>query len=229
MRLQDLNWMDVEKYLEKDDRIILVVGSTEQHAYLSLLTDALIPLHIAEAVAKQEKVLIAPPLNFGVSHIFREFPGTITLSKQTFEYVLLEIFESLFHHGFQRFLIINGHGGNEMPERMKELHSDGSDVQILWFNWWKSDAVASFAKKHNLIPEHANWSENFPFNRVAESPKEEKPTINWKQLKDVTNARGILGDGNFGGVYQIEDKLMQELFDLVVEETIGVMRKLADG
>jgi creatinine amidohydrolase len=44
MRLEDLNWMDVEKYLAQDDRLILVLGACEQHAYLSLLTDIKIPL-----------------------------------------------------------------------------------------------------------------------------------------------------------------------------------------
>jgi len=38
MRLEDLNWMDVEKYLQQEDRLMLVTGATEQHAYLSLLT-----------------------------------------------------------------------------------------------------------------------------------------------------------------------------------------------
>ena len=71
MRLQDLNWMDVEQYLERDNRIILITGATEQHAYLSLMTDILIPSRIALAVAEQEGVLVAPPLNFGRQRAFR--------------------------------------------------------------------------------------------------------------------------------------------------------------
>jgi creatinine amidohydrolase len=39
MRIRDLNWMQLEEYLKSDDRIVLPVGSTEQHAYLSLETD----------------------------------------------------------------------------------------------------------------------------------------------------------------------------------------------
>ena len=33
MRIEDLNWMDVEKYLKQDDRLILVIGACEQHGY----------------------------------------------------------------------------------------------------------------------------------------------------------------------------------------------------
>ncbi len=43
MRIEDLNWMDVEEYLKHDDRLILVVGACEQHGYLSLLSDVKIP------------------------------------------------------------------------------------------------------------------------------------------------------------------------------------------
>ncbi|MGH2971175.1 MAG: creatininase family protein, partial [Gaiellaceae bacterium] len=41
MRIADLNWMQLEAHLEQDDRIVLPLGSTEQHAYLSLATDAI--------------------------------------------------------------------------------------------------------------------------------------------------------------------------------------------
>lgn len=77
MRLQDLNWMDVERYLQNDCRIILITGATEQHAYLSLATDILIPSRIALAVVEREPVLVAPPFNFGVSEHFADFPARL--------------------------------------------------------------------------------------------------------------------------------------------------------
>ena len=42
VRIRDLNWMQLEEYLAGDDRVVLPVGSTEQHAYLSLETDNII-------------------------------------------------------------------------------------------------------------------------------------------------------------------------------------------
>ena len=70
MHFSDLNWMQIEEYLKNDDRLMLVIGSTEQHAYLSLLTDTKIPLALAEAVGKETGVLIAPPVSFGCSPYF---------------------------------------------------------------------------------------------------------------------------------------------------------------
>ena len=226
MRLQDLNWMDIERYLERDTRIILITGATEQHAYLSLLSDILIPERVADAVAKRENVLVAPPFNFGVSYYFREYPGTISISQHTFDHVILEVFESLSHQGFEKFLILNGHGGNQMPERLVDFQDEASAVRVLWHNWWKSEKVNAFAEKHNLPQHHANWSENFPFTRVAESPKESKPPVDGESLGEPYAWRAALGDGSFGGPYQVSDEIMNALFDLLVEEVAGLVRSL---
>jgi creatinine amidohydrolase len=224
MRLEDINWMAVERYLQQDDRIILITGATEQHAYLSLLTDILIPSRIAEAVAEQEHVLVAPPLNFGVSELFVDFPGTISLSRATFDTVLSEMVDGLMHHGFRRFLILNGHGGNTIPDHVTDLQLEGL-VRVEWYNWWQSDAAQAFESQHGLELNHANWGENFPFNRVAESPAEVKPPVD-DSLLNMENTREVLGDGSFGGPYQVADELMESLFNLVVEEATALLRNM---
>lgn len=91
MRLEDLNWMDVERYLQTDDRLMIVLGSCEQHGYLSLLTDVKIPLALADAASEQTGVLVAPPLNFGSSPYFLAYPGTLSLRLNT----LLDLVEDL--------------------------------------------------------------------------------------------------------------------------------------
>jgi creatinine amidohydrolase len=228
MRLEDMNWMDVERYLENDNRIILVTGSTEQHAYLSLMTDILIPARLALAVSEREGVVVAPPLNFGCSRIFTSFPGTISLTPQTFSRVVVEIVEGLLYQGFRRFLILNGHGGNPIPEHLQEFTHADEEILVIWYNWWKEGAVQRFEAKHNLSLTHANWGENFRFNRVAESPGTVKPVINRADIGEYGEAaREVLGDGSFGGPYQVDDALMNELFDSVVDEVAVLIRNMA--
>jgi creatinine amidohydrolase len=225
MRLEDLNWMDVERYLETDDRIILITGATEQHSYLSLLTDILIPSRMALAAAERERVLIAPPLNFGVSTEFMAFPGTISLSVQTFEIALGEIIDSLLQHGFTGFFVFNGHGGNRMPDRLQELHDEGY-ARIVWYDWWREAAVRGFEDQYQMRLEHANWGENFPFTRVTEVPAGEKPSVNTDLTAEGYSMRELLGDGSFGGPYQADDALMMELFNRVVGEVVEKLRTL---
>lgn len=219
MRLQDLNWMDVERYLQQDNRIILITGATEQHAYLSLLTDILIPSRLALAVAERTGVLVAPPLNFGVSELFVEYPGTITLSRPCFDTILSEIVEGLMHQGFERFFIMNGHGGNKLPARLKDLHMEGI-VRLVWYDWWRDAAVRQFEQRYNLRLDHANWGENFSFSRVADMPTGNKQPVNVELFDEEQSVREVLGDGSYGGPYQIDDGLMQTLFMQLVEEAV---------
>ncbi len=228
MRLQDLNWMDVERYLQNDTRIILITGATEQHAYLSLATDILIPSRIALAVIEREPVLVAPPFNFGVSEHFADFPGTITLTRTIFEAVLGEMVDGLLRQGFERFFILNGHGGNKMPQHLVDLNLENA-ARIVWYDWWREAAVKQFEAEFQLRLDHANWGENFPFNRVAESPTNSKAPVDLTLFDAGRPMREVLGDGNYGGPYQVADTLMQELFRRVVDEVTERVRALGAG
>jgi creatinine amidohydrolase len=217
--------MDVERYLETDNRILLIIGATEQHAYLSLMTDILIPSRIALAVAARTPILIAPPLNFGISERFVEFPGTISLSQQTFDSVLSEVVVSLMMHGFRRFFILNGHGGNRLPQRLEDLCMEGS-IRLIWHDWWRGRGVRAVEAQNGLQLDHANWGENFPFNRVAESPTGEKTPVNFAYESERESIRSVLGDGNFGGLYEVDDSIMQYLFEQVVDEAVDLLAEL---
>ncbi len=225
MRLQDLNWMDVERYLEQDDRIILITGATEQHAYLSLLTDILIPSKLALAAAERAGVLIAPPLNFGVSPDFAEFPGTVSLSAETFGQVLTEIVSSLAYQGFTRFLVLNGHAGNQPPAALLDM-ARGDEIQLDWYDWWTSDAARAFEAHTGLHIGHANWGENFPFVRVGEVPEGEKEPVNLDRLEERVPLRELVGDGNLGGLYQVDDSVMQLLYDTIVNDLVARLEDL---
>ncbi len=225
MRFNDFNWMDVQGYLQTDNRIILTLGATEQHSYLSLLTDTHIPQKIADMVSGREKVLIAPSINFGCGTRFMDFPGTISIAQSTFDALLIDVIQSLLHHGFTRFLIINGHSENRLPSGLSSLVEDG-DAQISWFDWWNSNAVRAFETKYDLRVNHANWSENFVFNRVVSVPDGEAyPTIDQGLSGDML-LREQVDDGNLGGQYQINDRLMFQLLDRIADEVVQLLIQL---
>ena len=119
MRFEELNWFDIEKYLESEDRLMLVLGACEQHGYLSLSTDVLIPQALADAASKQTGVLIAPSVNFGASPYFLDYPGTLSLRLSTLLDLVEDLVRSSHGHGFRRFLVLNGHGGNDGASRNK--------------------------------------------------------------------------------------------------------------
>jgi len=221
MRLEELNWMDVEAYLKGNDRIILVIGSCEQHGYLSLLTDIKIPLALADAASQRTGVLVAPPLNFGNSPYFLKYPGTISLRASTLMDVLEDMVRSLYGHGFRRMLVLNGHGGNSASgTRLLELANQLPDLKLAWYEWWRATSVTGIGMRHNLRFFHANWSENFPFTRVSELPEGEKQAPQFKGVLNAEGTRSTYGDGVFGGTYQADDAIMQEIFDAAVKDVL---------
>jgi creatinine amidohydrolase/Fe(II)-dependent formamide hydrolase-like protein len=71
MKIRDLNWMQLEKYLELDDRIVLPVGSTEQHAYLFLGTDNILAERASVEAAGPLGVPVLPVVAYGVTGLPR--------------------------------------------------------------------------------------------------------------------------------------------------------------
>ena len=74
MRVRDLNWMQLEAYLGGDDRIVLPVGSTEQHAYLSLETDNILAERASVEAAEPLGVPVLPVLPYGVTGFTQIIP-----------------------------------------------------------------------------------------------------------------------------------------------------------
>jgi creatinine amidohydrolase len=225
MRIEDLNWMDVEQYLGLDDRLMLVLGACEQHAQLSLLTDVRIPLALADAASQRSTVLIGPVLNFGASPYFLAYPGTFSLRVSTLLDVVEDLVRSAFGHGFRRILVLNGHGGNDAARtRLYELANELPDLRLAWYAWWTSHSVAEVAQRHALKPAHASWLENFPFTRVADAPAEEKTPPYVPGLMGAQQARQLYGDGSFGGPYQVEEAIMEEIFAAALQDILQLLQ-----
>lgn len=222
MRIEDLNWMDVEEYLKHDDRLILVIGACEQHGYLSLLTDVKIPLALADAASKQTGVLVAPPVNFGASPYFVAYPGTFSLRVTTLLDIVEDVIRSAYRQGFRRFLVLNGHGGNSgVKLRLSELVQELTGSKMQWYAWWMAHSLEAIAMKHDLKPDHANWLEAFPFTIVSDLPEGEKvPPHVPSDVMDPQNAREVYGDGSFGGKYQVSQEIMQEIFTAALADIL---------
>ncbi len=214
MRIDDCNWMDVEKYLEKEKRIIIVVGACEQHAYLSLMTDTRIPMALADAASTKTGVLVAPPINTGVSPYFVDFPGTISMRATTMMDLIEDYLRSLYHQGFRHFLFLNGHGGNiPAKSRITEVANDLPELRARWYDWWIAPTVLEIARKHQLKPSHANWLEAFPFTIVTDDmPNDNKPTPDLTTITSAQVARENVGDGSYGGYYRVDPVIMDEMF-----------------
>lgn len=138
MHLSETTWTDVRD--AEPDLALLPVGSTEQHGpHAPLGTDAYHAASVADAGAEQYDgtALVAPTVPVGLSREHRQFPGSLWVSPDTFRAYVRETIGSLAHHGIDRVVVVNGHGGNvdALNEVTAELSRDGVAyaVPFTWF------------------------------------------------------------------------------------------------
>ncbi len=115
--LQEMAWVDVARYLETNDMVIIPLGSTEQHGpHLPLGSDYYQAFEMVKEVSRQTGVVVVPLLLVGYSEYHLGFPGGISLRPETMEQVVFEGVESLIKHGFRRIMFFNYHGGNSLVQ-----------------------------------------------------------------------------------------------------------------
>lgn len=226
MKICEQNWMRVEANLAREDRAILPLGSTEQHAYLSLSTDAILAERVAVEAAEPLGVPVFPVLSYGISPYFRAFPGSVSLRMATYLAVIRDILDCLAGSGFRRVLIVNGHGGNSPVRQFaSEWLVDHPNVQVRLHNWWEAPRTRAKQMAIDPVGSHASWGENFPWTRLAdvEMPDRRKAAASLDQPRDPADVRAVVGDGNYGGLYQRSDEDMAALWRVAVEETRDVL------
>jgi len=233
MRISEMNWMMVEEYLKRDDRAVLPLGSTEQHAYLSLSVDSILAERLAVEAAEPLGVPVFPVLAYGITPYFRAFPGTITLRVETYMSILRDILDAIEEQGFKRILIVNGHGGNTPAQGLVgEWLADHPRVRIKFHNWWNAPKVWAQVQAIDPVASHASWMENFPWTRLAkiEMPSEQKRMSDLEKVRrlDPKSLRDYLKDGNYGGFYQRNDDEMLGIWRTGVEETRALLTEAWD-
>lgn len=228
MTIRAMNWMQVERYLERDDRCVVPLGSTEQHGYLSLMVDTILPERVATEAAKPLGVPVFPALPYGVAPYFLGYPGTVAIRLETYLRVVADILDSLHGAGFRRILLVNGHGGNSpVGTQAVEWMRTHPDATVKLHNWWNAPRTWAKVQEIDPVASHASWLENFPWTRLesVSLPEGAKEPIDRAvmALKDPAAVRTYLGDGNFAGDYQKPDDVMLELWQVAVEEVRGAL------
>lgn len=228
MKVSHANWQQIEEYLRSDDRAILPLGSTEQHAQLSLSVDSILSEKVATDAAEPLGIPVFPVVAYGLTPYFMAYPGTISLRLETYVRIVRDILDGLKAQGFRRILIVNGHGGNQPAGSLAiEWMADNPGTAVKFHNWWNAPATFAKVQEIDKVASHASWMENFPWTRLpgTQMPTQQKPMIDLARLRvmDPEGVRAYLGDGNFGGYYERPDEEMQAIWDVAVAETRALL------
>lgn len=114
-RYNRLTWAEMNDAIAAQKLVVLPTGSTEQHGrHLPLDVDVFLCESVCLEVGRRaaDRVLVLPPISYGLNLHHIDFPGTIHIEPETFIAFCLNITKSLAYHGFPKILLVNGHGSN---------------------------------------------------------------------------------------------------------------------
>lgn len=213
MRLQLATWPQVEDYLSRSRGIILPIGSTEQHGPTGLVgTDSLCAEAVAWGVGEKLGVMVAPTLPVGMAQHHMAFPGSMTLKPSTLVALLADCLTSLVRHGFERVLVVNGHGGNSssvqaaFAETQMELDrlSPRPALRTRLMNWWDLPGVDQVSRElfGNAVGAHATPPEvalTWALHPETADPRPLDPRVGpWGSFHGAADFRATFPDGRIG-------------------------------
>ncbi len=142
MKLQDATWLDVDGF-GREGVVLIPTGSLEQHGpALPLFTDSFLVTAVAEAVefALSGQVLLTPTFWLGASGHHLRFSGTLSASFESYSGAIESVVESLLPHGFHKFYLLNGHGGNKdsnglVLRSLKSRHLNATFAQTSYYEF----------------------------------------------------------------------------------------------
>ena len=212
-------WMQLRRgQLDSFDRctpVILPTAAVEQHGeHLPLGTDCMITAAIIELLdqAMDHKLLIMPTVQVACSEHHMAFPGSLTLTHETYRRTVMEYVDSVHRHGFTRLMILNGHGGNHAVNALldQQIGQQYPELECLVGDWTTIGApqTRSISEGGHLSCGHAGEFETSIMLAVAED------------LCDMSLAED-------GGIATRVESMQYDLFDSGVASSYLALHELS--
>lgn len=143
MNLADLTWPAVQA-LPKHTPIVIPIAALEQHGHhLPVFTDSLLLGEVVRRVSTRmhERALFLPLTWIGNSHHHLDFPGTVSAEPRLYLDLLINLMDNMIGHGFQRIVLLNGHGGNIVPSQqatfeLRQRYRQRPDLLLVAATYW---------------------------------------------------------------------------------------------
>lgn len=244
--IEELSWTEIADRLSAGyDTALLACGAIEQHGpHLPTGVDTYLGYSLGEYIARElGDALVAPVLRPGCSDHHTDFPGTFSISRETFVQLLTEYCESLERTGFDNIVIFPSHGGNidvmrtYTPKIAREL--DDADLYFVDLDF--AGVLAYLEEEAGVSREqagvHAGYSEtarmlaDYPalvdmdeaeegmtveeFYAEERIPQSQQESFTHGVREQVAN--GILGDAR-GATADVGQELKERMGDAMAEE-----------
>jgi creatinine amidohydrolase len=214
--------------------VILPVGSLEQHGTEAPLgCDGLVADALCRKAGELTSTPVLPALYYGCSNSHTSFPGTFSISINTYSKLLCEIISEAERNGFNNILIVSGHGGNRQAAE-KAMAETGGTISCSYMGYWQFPGVQKEEKRlFKKSGYHVTASEvSMVWNILSRSiPGEFSGCYPLAQpnMKDVTPERWkyLYPDGGVGT--DLSDASVEKgrmLFHFITDSMVNSIRKI---
>lgn len=228
------------------DLAILPWGATEPHnQHLPYLTDCILSHAVSVEAAERSwqsagvHAMVLPPVFMGSQNPGqRELLFCIHSRYETQKAILTDIVASLFHQGIRKLVIINGHGGNNFKNMIRDLAVDFPDFLIATTEWFTiAPPTAYFEEKDDHAgeletsvmmhyhPELVNLAEA----GNGESRSFALPSLNEKMAWIPRNWQKVSSDTGIGNPHKASAEKGKRYATAVVEKISQLFNELATG
>jgi creatinine amidohydrolase len=149
-RYGELTWPEVKEAAAQNRVAVIPIATIEDHGpHLPIDTDLRLCNAVCEAAVARasNRAILVPSINHGYSPHHMDFPGAVTIGPHTLLDYGLDVCKSLARHGFDKLLIVNGHGSNtpfvDIIARLAVVHSG---VLAAAVNYWSAPGVREVAE-----------------------------------------------------------------------------------
>jgi creatinine amidohydrolase len=139
-RYEEFTWPEIKQAVAENRVAVLPVGTVEQHGpHLPLVTDVLTAAEMSRMAVERATgaAVLMPSVYYSFNEHHMDFPGTIAVAGETIVRYVTDIGVSLARHGFQKILIVNGHGSNVpfLDIAARNITNTSSAIAAM-ASWW---------------------------------------------------------------------------------------------
>ena len=227
--------------LKNDPVVILPIGSIEQHGpHCPVDMDISIPYHIAVETAEHIDdfpVIVGPPVWTGFTHYNMGGYGTITVRLETFIDVVCDVCRSIKANGFDRIVLMNGHGGNVAPVTAIANKLAQEDIMTFSFPYWDlvTQELSDWSTADGGGPGHAGeWETAFQMYlrpHLVLMDRREAGQVRWpfsSAVRDhahLPERRRESPNGSMGDPFAATAEKGEKVFNLAVERLTAMVRE----
>ena len=241
MKFAEMTWPLLREVPRDKTLVLAPIAACEQHSHhLAVLTDTVLVTGVADGVERRlpKQVLQLPTLWMGASAHHLRFGGTLSAEVDTHVDMLIDLLTPLLDDGYQRILILNGHGGNidTMQVALRALQPQYTTQQLSAASYWDLAAkeLAALAEGPRKTMGHACEFETSMMlalrpdlvrrEKIRNDPLPEEPALRGLYIAEDMRQRTDHGAAGFPELASAEKG--QRFLAVSIERTVEVIQTL---